>query len=165
MDSDGRLLPAGQEGEIVYRTPQLMEGYWNNTDANTVAFADGWFHGGDIGYLDHEGVVWFTDRTKDIIKTGGENVSSVEIERVVLAHDSVEEAAAVGLPDERWGEAVTVIIVPRAGQDVDPESLRLHCKERLAVFKVPKRFVVVDSLPKTATGKIRKDKLRDGFRA
>lgn len=164
MDPDGRILPPGVEGEIVYRTPQLMEGYWNNPEANTAAFAHGWFHGGDIGYLDDEGVVWFTDRTKDIIKTGGENVSSLEVERVVLAHDSVAEAAAIGLPDERWGEAVAVVVVAREGRVIEPDVLRAHCKANLAGFKVPKQFVVVDALPKTATGKITKHVLRDEVR-
>src|SRR5690606_24117686 len=97
----------GEEGEIVYRTPQLMEGYLNNPEANVKAFEHGWFHGGDVGYRDSEGVIWFTDRTKDMIKTGGENVSSVEVERVVLDHESVAECAVVGAPNERWGEAVT----------------------------------------------------------
>lgn len=163
MDTHGRLLPPGEEGEIVYRTPQLMEGYWNNVAANTEAFTHGWFHGGDIGYLDDEGVVWFTDRTKDIIKTGGENVSSVEVERVVLAHPDVAEAAVIGSPDERWGEAVTVIVVPRASQSIDLDALRAHCKAHLAGFKVPKRFLVADDLPKTATGKVRKHVLRNRF--
>lgn len=163
MAPDGRLLPTGEEGEIVYRTPQLMEGYWNNRDANTAAFAHGWFHGGDIGYLDDEAVVWFTDRTKDIIKTGGENVSSVEVERVVLAHPAVAEAAAIGLPDARWGEAVAVVVVPREGLDIDPADLRAHCKAHLAGFKVPKEFIVADALPKTATGKITKHIIRERF--
>lgn len=160
MGSDGRLLPPGEEGEIVYRTPQLMEGYWNNPEANTRAFAGGWFHGGDVGYLDEEGVVWFTDRTKDMIKSGGENVASIEVERVLLAQDSVVECAVVGLPDDRWGEAVTAYVVPAPGHGTDAETLRAWCRQQLAGFKVPKQFVVVDALPKTATGKIKKHELR-----
>lgn len=160
MSPDGRLLPPDEEGEIVYRTPQLMEGYWNNAEANAAAFADGWFHGGDIGYLDDEGVVWFTDRTKDMVKTGGENVSSVEVERTLLAHEGVAECAVVGLPDDRWGEAVTAFVVPRADRLADVEGLRTHCKQLLAGFKIPKRFVFVDALPKTATGKIKKNEIR-----
>ncbi|WP_265443307.1 class I adenylate-forming enzyme family protein [Flexivirga meconopsidis] len=160
MGPKGELLPRGVEGEIVYRTPQLMEGYWHNADANAEAFAHGWFHGGDIGYLDEDGVVWFTDRAKDIVKTGGENVSSVEVERVVLAHESVAECAVVGRPDERWGEAVTAYVVPAEGATIDAEALREHCKQHLAGFKVPKAFEQVEALPKTATGKIRKVELR-----
>lgn len=159
MAQDGGLLPPGEEGELVYRTPQLMEGYWNDPEANVAAFAEGWFHGGDVGYLDSEGVVWFTDRTKDMIKTGGENVSSVEVERVVLAHEAVAECAVIAEPDQHWGEAVTAYVV--ASAPVDPEALRAHCKESLAGFKVPKRFALVDELPKTATGKIKKHEIRD----
>ncbi|HEU4359954.1 MAG TPA: AMP-binding protein [Mycobacterium sp.] len=164
MGEDGRLLPPGQDGEIVYRTPQLMEGYWNNPQANVTAFAHGWFHGGDVGYLDEEGVIWFTDRTKDIVKTGGENVSSVEVERVVLTHPDILECAVIGVADDRWGEAVTAVVVARPGAVVDVDQLRAHCKDHLAGFKVPKRFVVVDELPKTATGKVKKGDVRDHYR-
>lgn len=159
MGPDGRLLGPGEEGEIVYRTPQLMEGYWNNPAANAAAFADGWFHGGDVGYRDDEGVVWFTDRTKDMVKTGGENVSSVEVERVVLAQDAVAECAVVGVPDERWGEAVTAYVVPAEGFSIDAEALRAACKRELAGFKVPKHVIAVEELPKTATGKIKKHEI------
>lgn len=160
MGPDGQLLPAGEEGEIVYRSPQLMEGYWNNPEANATAFAGGWFHGGDIGYRDDEGVVWFTDRAKDMVKTGGENVSSVEVERALLAHGGVAECAVVGVPDVRWGEAVTAFVVPHADWDADVQQLRAHCKQMLAGFKIPKEFVLVGTLPKTATGKIKKHQIR-----
>ncbi|WP_245569762.1 class I adenylate-forming enzyme family protein [Gordonia shandongensis] len=159
MDGDGTLLPPGREGEIVYRSPQLMEGYWNNAAANTEAFAHGWFHGGDIGYLDDEAVVWFTDRAKDIIKSGGENVSSVEVERVLLGHDAVAEVAVVGVPDEHWGEAVTAFVVT-SGTDVSAADLREWARGRLAGFKAPKQVVLVEALPKTATGKIQKNVMR-----
>ncbi len=148
MGPAGGLLAAGEEGEIVYRTPQLMDGYWNNAAANTQAFANGWFHGGDIGYLDDEGVVWFTDRTKDMIKTGGENVSSVEVERVILAHGAVTECAVVGLPDDRWGEAVSAFVVSRPSLVLDVEVLRSHCRANLAGFKVPKQFFSSISYPR-----------------
>lgn len=160
MAPDGRLCGPGEQGELVYRSPQLMEGYWNNPEANTAAFADGWFHGGDIGYRDEGGVVWFTDRTKDMIKTGGENVSSVEVERVLLAHEDVAECAVVGTPDEYWGEAVTAYVVAAPGRSADAERLHAACKRQLAGFKVPKHYVVVDELPKTATGKIQKYAVR-----
>jgi acyl-CoA synthetase (AMP-forming)/AMP-acid ligase II len=163
MAPDGRLLPDGEVGEIVYRTPQLMEGYWNNTDANAKAFEHGWFHGGDVGYRDSEGVIWFTDRKKDMVKSGGENVSSVEVERVVLDHETVAECAVVGVPDDRWGEAVTAFVVPQAGAAVRADDLRAHCKATLAGFKVPKHFEVVDELPKTATGKIKKHEIRASY--
>ncbi len=160
MGPDGTLCPPGVEGEIVYRMPQLMEGYWNNPDANRVAFAHGWFHGGDIGYRDEEGVLWFTDRTKDMIKSGGENVSSVEVENVLRAHASVLECAVIGVPDDRWGEAVTAFLVLRPGHRVEPEAIREHCRGALAGFKVPKAVRFIDALPKTATGKVQKAKIR-----
>jgi acyl-CoA synthetase (AMP-forming)/AMP-acid ligase II len=168
MDPGGNLLPPGETGEIVYRGPHVMSGYWNNPAANTAAFAHGWFHSGDVGHLDDEGVVWFTDRVKDMVKTGGENVSSVEVERVLLASPEIVEAAVIGVPDDRWGEAVTGVVVA-ADPDADPEALaqRLldHCRAHLAGFQVPKRIEVRTGLPKTATGKIQKHELRDAFRS
>jgi acyl-CoA synthetase (AMP-forming)/AMP-acid ligase II len=167
MDPAGRLLPPGETGEIVYRGPHVMSGYWNNPAANTAAFAHGWFHSGDVGHLDTDGVVWFTDRVKDMVKTGGENVSSVEVERVLLGSSEIVECAVIGVPDDRWGEAVTAVVVP-ADPDADPAALagRLlaHCRAHLAGFQVPKRIEVRTGLPKTATGKIQKHELRDQFR-
>ncbi|MFD1811719.1 AMP-binding protein [Rhodococcus gannanensis] len=166
--SDGELEATGEEGEIVYRGPHVCSGYWNNADANTAAFAHGWFHSGDVGYLDAEQVVWFTDRLKDIIKSGGENVSSVEVERIVAAVPGVVECSVVGLPDERWGEAVTAVVVAsdRSVSDAELEAAVIaYAKANLAGFKVPKRVLVVDELPKTATGKARKHELRATLRA
>ncbi len=160
MSSEGKLLPRGESGEIVYRSPQLMDGYWNNAKANTEAFAHGWFHGGDVGYIDDESVIWFVDRTKDIVKTGGENVSSVEVERVVVGFKGVAECAVIGVPDDRWGEAVTAFIVMKDDAQQDLHALKAHCKEHLAGFKVPKNFVFVDSLPKNSMGKVTKQILR-----
>ncbi len=163
MGTDGTLLAAGTEGEIVYRGPHVMEGYWHHADANAAAFAHGWFHSGDVGRLDDEGVVWFTDRLKDIVKTGGENVSSVAVERVLLSCPAVAECAVIGTPHPRWGEAVTAVVVP--AEDVDDASaledrVIAHCRAHLAGFQVPKRVVVVGSLPRTATGKVQKAELR-----
>ncbi|GAA1089165.1 acyl-CoA synthetase [Tsukamurella spumae] len=160
MGADGALLPPGEVGEIVYRSPQLMEGYWNNAAANTESFAHGWFHGGDIGYIDDEGVVFFTDRAKDIIKSGGENVSSVEVERVLLGHDTVAEVAVVGTPHEHWGEAVTAFVVTAPSGEADGDALLEYARANLAGFKAPKEIVFVDELPKTATGKIQKNLVR-----
>ncbi|MEU2004860.1 class I adenylate-forming enzyme family protein [Rhodococcus sp. NPDC019627] len=160
MGPNGELLPRGQEGEIVYRGPQAMQGYGNNEAANTAAFTHGWFHSGDVGYLDDEGVLWFTDRIKDIVKTGGENVSSVEVERALLGHPDVADCAVVGMPDERWGESVTAVVVPVPGRAIADEAIRCFAKEHLAGYKVPKRFIVVNDLPKTSTGKIQKHRVR-----
>lgn len=161
MGPDGTLLPRGQEGEIVYRGPQSMSGYGNNDKANIAAFAHGWFHSGDIGYIDEEGVVWFTDRLKDIVKTGGENVSSVEVERCILNHESVLECGIIGVPDDRWGEAVTAIIVAKPGKTVDQETIRTHVKAHLGGYKVPKTVHVLAEIPKTSTGKVQKHLLRE----
>ncbi len=163
MDPSGALLPPGQVGEIVYRGPHVMNGYWNNRSANTEAFAFGWFHSGDAGYLDGEGVVWFTDRLKDIVKTGGENVSSVEVERAILSLPEVADCTVVGIPDEIWGEVVTAVVVP-AAPEIDLATLEERildsCRQRLARFAVPKQIRFVDALPKTATGKTQKAKVR-----
>ena len=167
MGPGGDLLARGETGEIVYRGPHVMTGYWNNPAANTAAFASGWFHSGDVGHLDEEGVVWFTDRVKDMVKTGGENVSSVEVERVLLGSPEITECAVIGVPDERWGEAVTGVVVA-ADPTVDAgelaERLLTHCRQHLAGFQVPKRIDVVTGLPKTATGKIQKAELRSQLR-
>lgn len=165
MASDGSLLPPGAEGEIVYRGPQAMQGYNSNEEANNTAFAHGWFHSGDVGYLDEDGVLWFTDRLKDVVKTGGENVSTIEVERALLAHPDLADCAVVGTPDDRWGEAVTAVVVPAEGTTMDEDALRSHAKHRLAGYKVPKRFVETDQLPKTSTGKIQKHQLRSRINA
>ncbi|GAB3279447.1 class I adenylate-forming enzyme family protein [Parasphingorhabdus pacifica] len=160
MGPDGALLPRGQQGEIVYRGPQCMAGYWNNPSANAAVYAHGWFHSGDVGYLDEEGVVWFTDRLKDIVKTGGENVSSIDVERVLLGNPVVLDCAVVGLPHAHWGEAVTAFVVPTSSGGAVESELIAHCREQLAGFKVPKRIVVVDDLPRTGTGKVQKHLIR-----
>lgn len=161
MAPDGTLLPPGQEGEIVYRGPQSMQGYGNRAAANAEAFRHGWFHSGDVGYLDPDGLLWFTDRVKDIVKSGGENVSSVEVERVLLGHPDIADCAVVGLPDARWGEVVTAVVVPAPARSPDEHDLRVYAKEHLAGYKVPKRVVIAPELPRTSTGKIRKQELRD----
>ncbi len=159
---DGAGRPTSGEGEIAYRGPHVCLGYWNNPGANADAFAGGWFHSGDVGHLDDAQVVWFTDRLKDIIKTGGENVSSVDVERVVSSLPGVRESSIVGVPDDYWGEMVCAVVVPDGS--VDPAELgaavMAGARAELAGFQVPKRVVVVDSLPKTATGKTRKHELR-----
>ena len=165
MGQDGTILGPGEMGEIVYRTPQLMTEYWNKPEANGEAFAHGWFHSGDVGYVDQDGVVWFADRLKDIVKSGGENVSTLEVEQVVGAFPGVRECAVIGRPHERWGEAVTAVVVPDNGVDIDEAALTGFCKERLAGYKVPKEVVLLEALPRTQTGKVEKHKLRHTLRA
>jgi acyl-CoA synthetase (AMP-forming)/AMP-acid ligase II len=162
MDSDGRLLPRGEQGEIVYRGPSTMQGYLRDPQATAAAFAHGWFHSGDVGRFGEDGVLWFADRSKDVIKTGGENVASIEVERAVYdAEPNVAEVVVVGLPHERWSEAITAVVVPRPGETVDPVVLTASLKQRLDGYKVPKAVIVVDELPRTSTGKIRKNVVRD----
>jgi acyl-CoA synthetase (AMP-forming)/AMP-acid ligase II len=166
MDADGEVLASDEIGEIVYRGPHVSSGYWNNRDANTAAFAHGWFHSGDLGRVDPSQVVWFTDRLKDIIKSGGENVSSVDVERVVTSAPGVLESSIVGVADARWGEAVCAVVVPDGTVDESelPDRVIAYAKQNLAGFQVPKKVVVVTGLPKTATGKVRKNELRGEFR-
>jgi acyl-CoA synthetase (AMP-forming)/AMP-acid ligase II len=161
MGPDGALLPPGEAGEIVYRGPSTMSGYLHNEEATDQAFAHGWFHSGDVGYFGDDGVLWFTDRHKDVIKTGGENVASIEVEKAIYAADPrVAETVVVGLPHERWSEAITAFVVPKPGQAIDPAGLIAALKERLDGFKVPKAVILVGELPKTSTGKIQKNVVR-----
>ncbi|HEX3610046.1 MAG TPA: AMP-binding protein [Sporichthyaceae bacterium] len=162
MDESGRLLPRGGTGEIVYRGPSTMAGYLHDETATAAAFEHGWFHSGDVGRLGEDGVLWFVDRYKDVIKTGGENVASLEVERAVYdTEPAVAEVVVVGLPHERWTEAITAVVVPKPGARIDPEALRAALRDRLDGYKVPKAVIVVDALPRTSTGKIRKNVVRE----
>jgi acyl-CoA synthetase (AMP-forming)/AMP-acid ligase II len=164
MDANGTLLPQGEEGEIVYRGPHTLTGYLDNPEATDAAFAHGWFHSGDIGRFDADGILWFTDRRKDVIKTGGENVASIEVEKALYAADTgIAEAVVVGLPHERWTEAVTAIVVPAPGAQVDERELLSRVRAHLDPYKVPKAIITVEELPKTSTGKIQKNVLRDRY--
>lgn len=161
MGPDGALLPPDQEGEIVYRGPSTMTGYLEDDGATTEAFAHGWFHSGDVGRLGDDGVLWFTDRYKDVIKTGGENVASLEVERAIYdADDRVAETIVVGLPHPHWSEAITAFVVPKPGCSIDEAALIAGLKGRLDGYKVPKSVIVVGELPKTSTGKVRKQTVR-----
>jgi acyl-CoA synthetase (AMP-forming)/AMP-acid ligase II len=162
MGPDGTLLPPGELGEIVYRGPSTMQEYLHNPEATDAAFGHGWFHSGDVGRFGADGVLWFADRYKDVIKTGGENVASIEVEKAVYAADPrIAEAVVIGLPHERWTEAITAVVVPKPGETVDPAALIAALKQRLDGYKVPKSVIVADELPKTSTGKIQKNRLRD----
>ena len=161
MDESGRFLPQGRSGEIVYRSPQVMSGYLHDPAATDAAFAHGWFHSGDCGHFDTDGILWFEDRFKDVIKTGGENVASIEVEKALYAADPrVQEVAVVGLPHERWGEAVTAVVTLKAGQTIDESALLAKVRNHLSPYKCPKRILFTEAMPKTATGKIQKAKLR-----
>jgi fatty-acyl-CoA synthase len=158
VDSAGHDVAPGETGEIVYRSPQLCDGYWNNPEATEEAFAGGWFHSGDLVRIDEEGYVFVVDRIKDVINTGGVLVASREVEDAFYTHPAVAEVAVVGEPDEKWVEAVTAFIVTRA--EVTESELITHVRGSLASFKIPKRIEFVDALPRNASGKILKRELR-----
>lgn len=161
MGWDGVMVGPGEEGEIVYRSPQALTGYLHDEAATEAAFAGGWFHSGDIGRFDEDGVLWFADRSKDVIKTGGENVASIEVERALYAADPrIAEVVAVGLPHERWTEAITAVVVAQPGTTIDEAELLTAVRAHLDGYKVPKAVVVLADLPRTSTGKVQKNVLR-----
>jgi len=164
MSEAGDLLPQGESGEIVYRSPQALVGYLRNGEATDEAFRHGWFHSGDVGHFDEDGILWFEDRFKDVIKSGGENVASLEVETAIYATEPrILEAAAVGLPHARWGEAITAFVILRPGQTIEESEILTRVRDRLSPFKCPKALIVVDEFPKTATGKVQKVELRKRF--
>jgi len=160
VDDDLRDVAPGQVGEIVHRSPQLLAGYFHDDERTAAVFAGGWFHSGDLATVDDEGYITVVDRKKDMIKTGGENVSSREVEEAVYQLAGVAEVAVVGLPDPYWIEAVTAVVVARAGHALDEATVIAHCRDRIAPFKVPKRVVFVEALPKNPSGKLLKRELR-----
>jgi len=167
VDEQGEdVTPDGQMlGEIVVRGNVVMKGYYNDPEATAEAFRGGWFHSGDAAVMHTDGYVEIRDRYKDVIISGGENISSIELEGVLLGHPAVLEAAVVGMPHEKWGEAPHAFIVLREGAKAAAADLRELCRERLAHFKVPQAFSFVSELPKTATGKVQKFALRQGHSA
>jgi acyl-CoA synthetase (AMP-forming)/AMP-acid ligase II len=171
VDDDDRDLPTGRPGEILVRGDQVTAGYWRRPEETAAAFLPGgWFRTGDVGRLDHEGLLAVVDRKKDLIVTGGENVSSLEVEDVLHRHPAVRAAAVVGVPDPTWGESVCAVVVPRSGAVAAAGSeaalaaeLVAWCRAELASFKKPRRVVFVDELPVNASGKVRKAELRHGL--
>ncbi|MEO5586506.1 MAG: fatty acyl-CoA synthetase [Novosphingobium sp.] len=161
VDDDMNDVAIGEVGEVVHRSPHLMTGYWRDEEKTAAAFAGGWFHSGDLATMDDEGYITIVDRKKDMIKSGGENVSSREVEEAIYLHPGVAETAVIGTPHPVWVEAVTAIVVARDGHAVDEAGLIAHCKARLSGFKVPKRVIVVETLPRNASGKILKRELRE----
>jgi fatty-acyl-CoA synthase len=153
----------GQVGEIVHRSPHLMLGYFHDDERTRAAFEGGWFHSGDLGTIDEEGFISVVDRKKDMIKTGGENVASREVEEMIYRLPQVSEVAVIGLPDAHWVEAVTAVVVLKAGQWLTEEEVMAHCRSHMASFKSPKRVVFTDALPKNPSGKLLKRELRRSY--
>jgi acyl-CoA synthetase (AMP-forming)/AMP-acid ligase II len=159
----GVQLRVDDEGEVLARSNVVMDGYWNQPDETARAIVDGWFHTGDGGAIDDDSYLMISDRKKDVIISGGENVSSIEVEDALFQHPAVAEVAVIGVPDERWGEAVTALVVLKPGAEATADDLIAFCKERLAGYKCPKRVELRDALARTATGKLQKFKLREPF--
>jgi fatty-acyl-CoA synthase len=160
VDDEMRDVAVGEIGEIVHRSPQLLAGYYHDDERTRAAFEGGWFHSGDLGIMDDEGYLTVVDRKKDMIKTGGENVASREVEEALYRIAGVSEVAVIGLPDPRWIEAVTAVIVPKPGHTLTEENVMSSCRELLAAFKVPKRVIFTGELPKNPSGKLLKRELR-----
>jgi len=160
VDAEMRDMPPGQPGEIVHRSPQLLTGYWDKPTETEEAFAGGWFHSGDVGYFDEAGYLFVVDRLKDVINTGGIVVASREVEEALFSHPGVSEVAVVALPDPKWIEAITAVVVLRPGHPVDEAALIEHARSRLAAYKAPKRIIFADDLPRNTAGKVLKRELR-----
>ena len=163
VDESGADVAVGEVGEIVHRSPQLMQGYYRDEERTNAAFEGGWFHSGDLATVDDEGYITIVDRRKDMIKSGGENVSSREVEETIYCLAQVSEVAVIGLPHPVWIEAVTAVIVLKSSHALTSDQLRQHCSAHLAPFKVPKRVLFVDSLPKNPSGKVLKRQLRESY--
>ena len=163
VDGEGNEVPRGTVGEIIVRGPNVMMGYWNQPELTAAALRDGWMHTGDGGRMDEDGFVTVVDRIKDMIKTGGENVFSAEVENALAKHPAVVMSAVIAIPDPQWGEAVHAVVVLAPGQQVTAEEIIAHCKTLIAGYKSPRSVEFLDALPMTGAGKILKTKLREPF--
>jgi acyl-CoA synthetase (AMP-forming)/AMP-acid ligase II len=163
MDNDGRLLPTGETGEIVVQGDLVMKGYYNNPEATAQVSQFGWHHTGDVGLRDENGFYYIVDRKRDLIISGGFNIAPSEIERVLWSHYAVGDCAVIGVPDEKWGEAVKAVVELRPGQDVSEDELRRFCRERLGGMKTPKTIEFWPQLPRSQIGKVLKRDVRAKF--
>jgi fatty-acyl-CoA synthase len=159
-DAAGNEVADGAVGELLIRGPNITPGYWNNPEATQSSFVDGWLKTGDATRFDEEGYIYIVDRWKDMYISGGENVYPAEVENVIHQLPQILEAAIIGVPDDRWGETGKAVIVVKPGETLDEETVITHCLANLAKFKIPQSVVFVNELPRTATGKVLKRKLR-----
>jgi acyl-CoA synthetase (AMP-forming)/AMP-acid ligase II len=160
VNDDGTEVEQGKLGEILLRGPKVMRGYWRLPDVTTETLKDGWLHTGDVGYLDENGFLYVVDRKKDMIRTGGENVSSQEVERVIYEMGTVAEVAVVPQPDEKWGEIIKAVVVPRPGETITEEQVVTHCRVHLASYKQPRVVEFRSELPRNPSGKVLKRELQ-----
>jgi len=162
VDNDNKPVAPGVRGEICMRGPNIMKGYWNRPEATADAIdTEGWFHSGDVGYVDDEGFLFICDRLKDMVISGGENVYPAEVESALYKHESIAEVAVIGLPDEKWGEAVTAVVSLHDGHQLTLEDLRVFAQPMLAKYKLPLRLHLVDALPRNPAGKVLKFVLKE----
>jgi len=163
IDVYGQPLPAGGIGEVICRSTQVMKGYWNRDEDTHAVIKNGWFHTGDMGYLDDQGYLYIYDRKRDMIITGGENVYPAEVENVLYSHPAIFDVAVIGVPDEKWGEAVKAVAVLKSGMTLSANQLIEHARGNLAGFKLPKTVDFVDDLPRNATGKVLRRLIREPY--
>lgn len=163
VDEEGQDVPTGSTGEIWIQGPHVFSGYWNKPEITAETLVDGWLRTGDLGRRDEEGFHYIVGRKKDMIISGGENVYPLEVEHVLAEHPGVSEVAVVGLPDPKWGERVTAVVVPADGTELSGDELKSHCTAKLAGYKIPKQFHFVAELPKTSVGKIDKKQIEKGL--
>lgn len=160
VNANGADVAPGEQGEILYRSPQLCSGYWNKPEETAAAFRDGWFHSGDLVTRDEAGYITVVDRIKDVINTGGIMVASREVEDAIYTHEAVAEVAVIGKPDDKWIEAITAVIVCQPGHNPSEDDIQTHVREHLASYKIPKQVVFIDALPRNQSGKLLKRELR-----
>jgi long-chain acyl-CoA synthetase len=164
VDAYDNEVPRGEIGEITTRGPHVMAGYWNKPEETAVALRGGWMHTGDVGYMDEDGFIFIVDRLKDMIISGGENVYSTEVEHVIYQHTAVADCAVIGIPDEKWGEAIHAIVVPRAGAELTEAEIIAYCRQHIAGYKCPRSVEIrSEPLPMSGAGKILKKELRTPY--
>ena len=163
VDADGNMVPTGEVGEITIKSGFVMKGYWNRPEATAEAIKDGFFYTGDVGYFDEDGFLFIHDRIKDMIVSGGENVYPAEVENAIFSHPDVADVAVIGIPDEKWGESVKAIIVPKDGANPSSEAIIAWAKERIAGYKCPKTVDTITEMPRNPSGKILRKDLREPY--